>query len=235
MFNHSDIMRTKRVFVITGHYGSGKTEISLNLAMAMRQKSLGDAPVGLIDLDIANPYFRSREMQARLQGAGIDLIGSSFGHDITAELPALSPEIHRPLDDKRYRCVVDVGGNDSGARVLNQFGEKLKSHDVGVLAVVNVFRPETDNIDKIRAMIASIEAETGLLVQGIINNSNLLRQTQPADLEYGIDLAEQASFAMGIPIVANCCEAAMTPKIKRMPQCAIMPMQIYMRPAWLDM
>ena len=174
-------------------------------------------------------------MQARLQSAGIDLIGSSFRHDITAELPALSPEIHRPLDDKRYRCIIDVGGNDSGARVLNQFGEKLKSDDVGVFAVINVFRPETDNTDKIRAMIASIEAETGLLVQGIINNSNLLRQTQPEDLVYGIDLAEQASSAMGIPLVANCCDVAMRPKISMMPQCALMPLQIYMRPAWLDM
>jgi hypothetical protein len=233
MIDFEHIMDTKRVCILTGHYGSGKTEVSLNLAMHLRARHKG--PVGLVDLDIANPYFRSREMQARLKTAGVDLIGSTFGHDITAELPALSSEIHRPLDDKRYRCVIDVGGNDSGARVLNQFGDKLRADDVGMVAVVNVFRPETDTVDKIRRMVASIEAETGLLVQGLINNSNLLRETDPEDFAYGIRLMEEAAKAIAIPIVANCYAIHLTPVPNVAAYNVILPIQIYMRPKWLDM
>jgi Mrp family chromosome partitioning ATPase len=216
--------------VLTGHYGSGKTELAINLAVKKRAAKRDTA---IIDLDIANPYFRSRELHSMLGAMGIELISNAYDCDITADLPALSPMIGRYITDKRYDCIVDAGGNDSGARILNQYKTRLREAGAHIYIVVNVYRPETATAEKIAAMIASIERETGRRIKGVINNSNLLRATTAGHITDSMERVEAASAISGIPIVAQCCEEKHCDEITRCCT-AVLPIKLHMRPRWLD-
>ena len=116
-------LNDKRIRVIVGHYGSGKTEFSVNYVLKLAEQGKKTA---LVDLDIANPYFRSRERRQLLEGKGIQVFSNAFGYDITADLPAITARIKAPLEDESFQTVVDAGGNDSGARILNQFGNTCR-------------------------------------------------------------------------------------------------------------
>ncbi|MDD6539701.1 MAG: ATP-binding protein, partial [Firmicutes bacterium] len=104
-----------RTIVIMGHYGSGKTEFSVNLAMSLREEY---EKLALLDMDIANPYFRSRERQKQLQDEGISVIFNEYGYDIAEDLPAITAKVRAPLENPEFTTIVDVGGNDSGARII---------------------------------------------------------------------------------------------------------------------
>ena len=143
----------KRITLIVGHFGSGKTEFSMNLVMDLRKKY---DKVAILDMDIANPYFRSRERQTVLEREGIAIHYNSFGYDITEDLPAISATLRAPLENKDYITVVDVGGNDSGARVLNQFKKYFEGDDCEMLCVLNGNRPETETTE---GMIEHLTAE----------------------------------------------------------------------------
>jgi len=216
--------------VLTGHYGSGKTEISINLAMMMSQFS---DHVVVVDLDIANPYFRSRELDKRLNEKDIRLVGNAYGYDIAADLPALSASAKSFLGNDEYQCVVDVGGNGTGARVLNQYRDGLHGKAVCYM-VVNIYRPETDDAGKIIEMIHSIEAEMGTSIDGLINNSNMLRETMPIHIVVGHQVLKNVSERTGIPIIANCVEERF---VDALTNCCdeLVPISLYMRPHWLDM
>ena len=217
--------------VLTGHYGSGKTEIALNLATML---SRAKEKVVVVDLDIANPYFRSREALKRLGEEGVGLVGNAYGYDITADLPALPASAKACIGDGGVRCVVDVGGNDSGARVLRQYRNELMGSRAAFFMVVNVFRPETDSADKIIKMIRSIEAGTGSPTAGLINNSNMLRSTRAAHVIRGSRILKTVSERTGIPVIANCAEERFMGQLEGSCQ-KLVPISLFMRPRWLDM
>jgi hypothetical protein len=217
--------------VLTGHYGSGKTELAVNLAA---KKRAAKRSVAVIDLDIANPYFRSREMQGMFSAMGIELVSNAYGYDIAADLPALSPKVGRCIEDRGHDSVIDVGGNDSGARILNQYKAQLGESGANVYIVVNVYRPETDAAEKIIDMICSIEAETGQRRKGIINNSNLLRATSVEHIADSVKTTKKASMMSGVPVVAHCCEERHYGALASFCEGAL-PIKLYMRPKWLDM
>ena len=227
-------METKtddRPVVLTGHYGSGKSELAVNLALKLSRDA---GHIAVVDLDIANPYFRSREAADRLKRHGVRLVGNAYGYDITQDLPALSSSIKQYLGSPDFKCIVDVGGNESGARVLNQFSDVLREKDAKLFIVVNVFRPETDTVSKTISMIKSIEAETGQFISGILNNSNMLRKTKPHHISYGFNMLLEVSKQTGIPIVASCACEDLCGEISG--SCgSLMPIEILMRPGWLDM
>ena len=148
----------RRILVVTGHYGSGKTEFCVSLALRLAEKGFGPyGRLALVDLDIANPYFRSRERKQLLEAAGVRVYGNAYAHEITAELPALGADIRAPLEDADCRVIVDVGGNDSGALVLNQFMGYLGPEDALFLTVVNANRPETRDLEGALAHIEAIQ------------------------------------------------------------------------------
>jgi energy-coupling factor transporter ATP-binding protein EcfA2 len=220
-----------RPAVLTGHYGSGKSELAVNLALQMSE----DADrIAVVDLDIMNPYFRSREAAAELSGRGVELVSNAYGFDITQDLPALSPRIRGYLSSPEYRCVVDVGGNAGGARVLNQFADVLLDRGAAQYMVVNVFRPETSDADKIIAMIRDIEKEAGKAVDGLINNSNMLKETKPEHVLRGLRILTEVSGRTGIPVVANCAEEAVCGGLRGRCE-GLVPIRLYLRPRWLDM
>ena len=219
-----------RVLVLTGHYGSGKSELAINFAV---NKNNSHIKTALLDLDIANPYFRSREMHDMLEDSGIDLVSNAYGYDITADLPALSPMINSYILNPSINKVIDVGGNDSGARVLNQCRASLKETFASIFMVVNIYRPETDSTEKIIRMLESIENETGLEIGGIINNSNLLRDTDYEHIVSSIGMLETVSKKAAIPVAATCCERRFYQQLRKN-HTNIFPIDIYLRPKWLD-
>ena len=226
----------RRILVVTGHYGSGTTEFCVSLAMRLARLGFGPYErLALVDLDIANPYFRSRERKAQLEAAGVRVYGNAYEHEITAELPALGADIRAPLEDRGCRVIVDVGGNDSGAVVLNQFTKYLGPEDALFLIVVNANRPETRDVEGAMAHLTAIERKTGRRVDGVINNTHLLRQTDAACVEKGHELCRALCAATGRFIWCDCYPesivdgAALEGRYEY-----LMPLGLYMRPSWID-
>jgi len=132
-----------RISIVTGHYGTGKTEFSVNLALALAAEG---QQVMLADLDIVNPYFRSRERKALLEEAGVQLISSSQSCS-NADLPALPAELLTILQNRDLRGVLDIGGDPVGARVLARFRPKIVQEDYQLIYVLNANRPEGRTMD----------------------------------------------------------------------------------------
>ena len=160
-----------RVSIITGHYGTGKTEFAVNLALAMAGEGTS---VILADLDIVNPYFRSRERRSLLEEAGVRLISSSQACS-DADVPALPAELLTILEDRSLRGVLDIGGDPVGARVLARFQPKIVQEDYQLIYVLNANRPEVRDREKAISYLRGIEATTGLACTGIVNNTPAAR------------------------------------------------------------
>ena len=227
----------KRITAVVGHYGSGKTEFSVSLAFALSEQ--GSMPVSLIDLDIANPYFRSREQKEPLEKAGINVYGSAYGTEITAELPALDPAARAPLEDANKRAIVDVGGDNSGARILNQYGKYFTNGEHELLCVVNKNRPDTGTIEKAMAHINAIEKETSIKITGLISNAHFVSFTTAQDVIDGYYFTKELSEKSGIPVAAVCAPRKIVNeveaiRVKENLDFEIMPVGLYMRPAYLD-
>ena len=225
--------QTGRKIIVTGHYGSGKTEFAVSLAMLLAAK--GHENLALVDLDIVNPYFRSRERRDMLGEAGIPVYGSAFEGETTIEIPALGASVRAPLEDEKCRVIIDVGGNDTGALVLNQFRKYLGGEDTTVFSIVNASRPDTSNLDGALEHIAAIEAQTGLKVTGLVNNGHMLRETTADTVKRGHDLCSEVCRATGKELWCDCYpEGIVDPSDLEGLSGRLMPMGLYMRPTWLD-
>lgn len=188
-------MFDKRVTLFMGHYGSGKTFVSVNYALAL--KKLGKK-VSVYDLDIVNPYFRTVDAEKTLKSAGVNLVVSPYA-ETNVDIPAMNPESYRMTDDKEEFAVVDVGGDDRGALALGRFSDKLKEeNDYDALFVLNPFRPETRDILGAYEMFTEIEKTSRIPFTGIVNNANLGEQTTEADMLKGLKFAEEFSQKTGI-------------------------------------
>ena len=188
-------MFDKRVTLFMGHYGSGKTFVSVNYALAL--KKIGKK-VSVYDLDIVNPYFRTVDAEKTLKSAGINLVVSPYA-ETNVDIPAMNPESYRMTDDKEEFAVVDVGGDDRGALALGRFSDKLKEeNDYDALFVLNPFRPETRDILGAYEMFTEIEKTYRIPFTGIVNNANLGEQTTEADILKGLKFAEEFSQKTGI-------------------------------------
>ena len=222
-----------RKTVFTGHYGSGKTEIAVSLALILAARAAGK--LALIDLDIVNPFFRSRERRETLEAGGVCVYGSVFFDEVTTELPALGANLRAPLEDPGCRVIVDAGGNDSGALVLNQFREYFAGEDTTVLAVVNANRPGTASVGGALGHIAAIETATGLSVTGIVNNGHLLRETTAATVIEGYELCAKVCEATGKHLWCSCYPAGIvSPDELSGLAGGLLPLGLHMRPTWLD-
>nr|DAG86596.1 MAG TPA: Flagellar biosynthesis protein flhF GTPase, flagellum, protein transport [Caudoviricetes sp.] len=172
---------------------------------------------------------------------GITIHFNSFGYDITEDLPAISACMKAPLENKDYMVVADVGGDNAGARVLNQFKKYfVDESDCEMLIVVNANRPETDTLEGALYHIQTIQAETGLKVKGLISNTHLLRETKVEDILKGYQLCRDISRETGIPITYTTCVEKLVPELEKakaeqgLDDMVIYPIKLYMRPTWLD-
>lgn len=226
----------RRILVVTGHYGSGKTEFCVSLALRLAKLGFGPyKKLALIDLDIANPYFRSRERKAELEAAGVSVYGNAYEHEITAELPALGANIRAPLEDRDCRVIVDVGGNDTGALVLNQFGKFLGTDEALFLIVVNANRPETRDLEGALLHLKAIERKTGRRTDGVVNNCHLLLETDAACVEKGHQLCRQVCDAAGLMLWCDCYPEGIVDAAQLQGRYEyLMPLGLHMRPSWID-
>ena len=233
MSDNRFFIKCGRKTVVTGHYGSGKTEFAVSLAMLLSKET--EYKLAVVDLDIVNPYFRSRERRDVLAQAGINVYGSMYTREVTAEIPALGADVKAPLEDKSCRVIIDAGGNDSGALVLNQFAKYFSDDETMVLAVVNANRPETRDPDSAIAHIAAIESATGLTVTGIVNNCHLVRETTADTIKKGHILCKQICSATSKQLLCDCYPAGIVqPEDLYSFSDNLMPLGLYMRPTWLD-
>jgi len=184
----------KRIVFIAGHYGSGKTEVVMNLSI----KEKVDV---VVDLDVINPYFRSREKETFLDEHDIEVISTDLERGIHADVPYISGRVHKPFRDTSLRAIFDLGGNDLGAKLLKQFeGEE----PFDVFMVVNTKRYETDDENKIIRILESIEYAGSQPVTGLIHNTHLLEETTPSMIYDGEEIILRVSDERGIPIMYSC-------------------------------
>ena len=190
-------MKTKRITLFVGHYGSGKTNIAVNYALKLAKER---PPVAIADLDIVNPYFRSKDSLADLEAAGVRLIASPYA-GTNLDLPALPQEMYAVTDDKTLTAVLDVGGDDRGALALGRLTPAiLAENDFECLAVINRYRPLTGTPEETLEVLREIEEAGGVPITGLVNNSNLGRETTPGDVLASLDYAAEVSRLSGLPV-----------------------------------
>ena len=216
-----------RVSIITGHYGTGKTEFAVNLALAMAGEGTS---VILADLDIVNPYFRSRERRSLLEEAGVRLISSSQACS-DADVPALPAELLTILEDRSLRGVLDIGGDPVGARVLARFQPKIVQEDYQLIYVLNANRPEVRDREKAISYLRGIEATTSLACTGIVNNTHLCGETTEDEIRKGAALAAEVSKETGIPVLCHVAEEKVVSALSDLPE-AVFPITIKMKKPW---
>jgi energy-coupling factor transporter ATP-binding protein EcfA2 len=191
-------MMNKRVLLLCGHYGSGKTNIAVNLAQAVRREY---PTVTLADLDIVNPYFRSKDSAAELEEAGIRLICSRYANS-NVDIPALPPDLYALTDDRRMRAIIDVGGDDRGALVLGRLAPSLlEENDYEMIMVINCYRPLTRDAASTVEVMREIEYAGGIRFTALINNSNLGVETTADDVLASVRYAEEVAAMSGLPVV----------------------------------
>lgn len=178
--------KLKKLIIIVGHYGSGKTEFALNYALRLKQKA---DKVNLVDLDVVNPYFRSRDFAQEFLKKGINVVSAEKGFE-NADMPALSPRIFGCLQDDDP-TLFDVGGDDAGALALGYYHNYFMKMPYEMWCVVNANRPFTSDAHKAYEYIKDIERSSRLNITHVINNTHMLGLTTPADIQKGEDVADE--------------------------------------------
>ena len=200
----------KRITLFAGHYGSGKTNIALNYARWLRRQ---DLPVTIADLDIVNPYFRTKDSEAALAEEGIGLIVSEFANS-NVDLPAMPKEAYGLVSDPTVNAVLDIGGDDRGALALGRYTPTIKAEgNYEMLFVVNRSRPLTRTVADTLEVMGEFEEACHLPFSAIVNNTNLGLQTTAQDVLASLDYARALSEATGLPIKMTCAAAHLCPEL----------------------
>ncbi|MBQ6137668.1 MAG: hypothetical protein IJI73_09895 [Kiritimatiellae bacterium] len=212
----------RRITLFAGHYGSGKTNIALNFARLLRSRW---PRVAVADLDIVNPYFRTKDSEAALAAEGIELVVSDYANS-NVDFPAMPKEAYALVADRGARVVIDVGGDDRGALALGRYVDDIRAEgDYDMLAVVNASRPLTSTPGDAVEVLREIEAACGLPFTGIVNNTNLGQGTSADTVLASVPYADAVAGAMGVPVRFTCCAARLEPELRgRIPD--IIPLDI---------
>ncbi len=217
--------KEKRLFVILGAFGSGKTEFAVNLALQLAGEGRKTA---LADLDLVNPYFRSREKEDLLTQHGIDLIAPR-GALRDADLPSIPPSLRGMLFDTAVSGILDVGGDKVGARVLGQFTQEILSQDPEVYYIYNQARFENRFAEQAIFSLRQIEAQAGLTITGLINNTHLMGDTVELTLNRGAKGAQALSELTGLPVVCHCVQKSLRDTLPLSP---LFVMDLFMNRPW---
>jgi MinD-like ATPase involved in chromosome partitioning or flagellar assembly len=224
--------RLNGIVIIVGAYGSGKTEVSINLALHMKRSGTN---VRLADLDLVNPYFRSREARHKLERLGVDVVlpPDRYMH---ADLPILTPKVSGMLRKPSGLTLLDVGGDDVGATVLAALAEPLADRACEVLMVINPHRPYTDSVEGCLMIKRQIEAKSRLQITGIVSNANLMAETKKEDVlngyEFCLQVAEKARTRL---VFITVDKGLLTQLNKKAIQCPILPIRRQLTFPWQSM
>lgn len=224
-----------RITVHIGHYGSGKTELSLNLVKKLIKQG---EKVTLVDLDIVNPYFRSGEHKEALEKLGAKVIRPNF-EGTNVDVPSLPPDVARAFTDKSSKVIIDVGGDPSGATALGRYHMDIEDDDYIVKCIVNTARPFTKTADDIVEMVRSLESSCRLKVSVLVNNTNVARDTTVDMILEGQKIVEDAANKLSIEVSQI---GVLENLMERLPKefsdkykDKIIPVTLHMRKDWMDM
>lgn len=211
-------MDSKRLTLFAGHYGSGKTNIAVNYALRLAGEG---KKVCIADLDIVNPYFRTKDSERELAEAGITLVSPQYANS-NVDLPALPAESYRLVQDRSTYGIMDIGGDDRGAYALGRFAGFIKEeNDYRMAFVVNCHRPLTSTVEDTVEIMREIERAGGLEFTCIVNNSNLGEETTPDTVLESLDFVNRLSIATGLPIWMHTAESSVAEGLSGIP---VMPM-----------
>ena len=203
-------MDHKRLTLFAGHYGSGKTNIAVNYALHLAREGKN---VVIADLDIVNPYFRTKDSASVLEKAGVKLISPQFANT-NVDLPALPAEAYRLVTDKSIHGIMDIGGDDRGAYALGRYVPAMKAeNDYRMVFVANAYRPLTRTPQEALEVMREIEAACGLEFTDIVNNSNLASETSPETITATEGYMETLSQLSGLPIWMTTAEKAVAAQL----------------------
>lgn len=201
----------KRVTLFAGHYGSGKTNIAVNYALHMARNGL---PVSIADLDIVNPYFRTKDSSEDLEREGVRLISSAYANT-NVDVPALPGELYALVNDKSAYAVFDVGGDDRGALALGRYAPSiLAENDYEMIFVANFYRPLTQSAEEALEVMREIETAGGIAFTAIVHNSNVGRETVKEDILAKTEELGKLSLLSGLPVLFTAAEKAVAEGIE---------------------
>ena len=219
-------MKYKRITLLSGHYGSGKTNIAVNMALELAAAGRRTA---LADLDVVNPYFRSADSREALSDAGIRLICSEYAHT-NIDAPALPQEMSSIVDDAALTAVIDVGGDERGALALGRISDRIREEgDYEMYLVINKYRPLTPDAESVLEVKNEIEAACRLPFTGIINCSNLGAETTAETVVSSVSYAAETARLTGLPLVATAVEERLARELSGRIE-NLLPMRLQSRP-----
>ena len=221
-------MDSKRITLFAGHYGSGKTNIAVNYALRLKEEH---DKVVIADLDIVNPYFRSKDSERQLEERGIHLISSEYANS-NVDVPAMPSEAYSIIDDQSVKAVIDVGGDDRGALAMGRYAPAiLEEGDYEMLLVINKYRPLTPDCASTLAVMHEIEEACKMKFTGIVNNSNLGDETDEETVLSSLAYADEISKASGLPIKMTSVKENLYDKLKeKVVNC--FAIKLYVKQSW---
>ena len=218
------------IVVIVGGFGSGKTEISVNLIQFFANTE--KTPIAIADLDLVNPYFRSRETKDEMERLGIRVIAPRGGN-FYADLPILLPEIKGAIEENEGRIILDVGGDAQGSRALGSLSDVFVSGRYQMLMVLNSRRPFTADVPGSIETMRRIEMASRLKFTGLISNSHMIDETTPEIILEGLELARRVEKTTGLPLVFLCAKQDVLNQVplSRI-DCPVLPLTRLMLKPW---
>ncbi|MDR1893488.1 MAG: hypothetical protein LBQ61_02190 [Spirochaetales bacterium] len=229
--DQQSLLNDRRIRIFSGHFGSGKTEVAVNYVLRLKEL-FSRSLVGIADLDVVNPYFRSREKTALFQGRSIRLAATSV-EALHGDSPAVSPDLLAFLEDPSWQAVLDSGGDPEGSRVLGRFAGKIREGDYDMFLVVNIRRPQTSRAEAALDLMGRLEKTSRLRVTGFINNSHLLKETRPEDLLAGAELLAEMTKKTGLPVRYTCAVPRIIEKLPTDIGGTLFPLELTMREDWM--
>ena len=194
----------KRIYLFAGHYGSGKTNIAVNFALKLHADGMA---VKIADLDIVNPYFRTKDSAEELAAAGIELISPAFANS-NVDLPALPQEVYSLVQNRNICAIMDIGGDERGALALGRYRSYiLEENNYEMVFVTNFYRPLTATAEQALEVMREIEAAAGIAFTAIVNNSNLGAETTPEDIRATEAQLEKLCELSGLPLLFTSVKA----------------------------
>ena len=207
-------MNDKRLTLFAGHYGSGKTNIAVNYAIHLAKMG---RKVCIADLDIVNPYFRTKDSEEDLKALGIELISPQYANS-NVDLPALPAESYRLVQDKSVFGIMDIGGDDRGAYALGRFKDFIKKeNDYQMVFVANCYRPLTSTVEDMIEIMREIEAASGIAFTSVVNNSNLGKETTVKTVMDSVEFIDELCRRTGLPLWMHTAEESVARELSGMP------------------
>ena len=211
----------KRITILCGHYGSGKTNVAVNMAYDLKNQF---DKVLIADLDIVNPYFRTKDSKDDLENRGITLISSEYA-GTNVDIPAMPQQMYAIIDDKQSKAVIDVGGDDRGALALGRIMPSIiEENDYEMLFVINCYRPLTATAEDAMEVMGESEQACGLRFTDIRHNSNLGEETTPETVLLSLDYINKLCKLSGLPLFATSATAQVAEKLEIAGE--VIPMQL---------